>query len=163
MITVGIVGIAAAVATPTYQSWIARTEARQISSEFASHLTLGRMAAKNRNATLVATFTKAVDGRVSILFNGNAAGGPVILPISVTGGSMTVVNNLGPPPAVVVTDFVASPPGILGTISFSPQGLRVGGGVADQTVSFFSNQGTIFSVVVKPSGKVNWCAMAICP
>ena len=163
MVVVAIIGIATAVAAPTYQRWIARTEVRQISSEFASNLTLGRMAAMNRNAGLTATVTKAVDGRVSVGFGVNAVGGPVTLPISVGGGSMTVVTSLGPPPIVAVTDFASSPAGPLGTIVFSPQGLRVGGGVGDQTVAFFSNQGSTYSVVVKPSGRVNWCAMAVCP
>lgn len=165
MVAVAIVGIGSALAIPNYQGWIARSEVRQISSEIATNLVLGRMAARNRNAGLIATFTKAVDGRVSVGLTVNAVafGGPVTLPISVIGGSMTVVTSLGPPPTVVVTDFASSPAGTLGAISFSPQGLRVGGGVGDQTAMFLSNQGTTYSVVVKPSGKVSWCAMAICP
>jgi hypothetical protein len=121
------------------------------------------MVAKNRNTAMTATFLKAADGRYSATFGGGFA--PMSLPSNVTGGSMILVTALGPPPTTAVTDFAASVPGTLGTIQFNQQGLRVAGGIGNQTVTLQSADGTIYSVVVAPSGKINWCKnlMTTCP
>jgi type IV pilus assembly protein PilA len=163
MIAVGIVGIASAIAVPSYVQWNARYQLRQAASELHSNLVQARMAAKNTNTAVTATFTKAVNGTYSAAFGGTLA--PINLPNSVTGGSMILVTALGPPPTTVVTDFAASPPGPLGIITFSQQGLRVAGGVGNQTVTLTSVGGTTYSIVVAPSGKVNWCINSVttCP
>jgi prepilin-type N-terminal cleavage/methylation domain-containing protein len=166
MIAVAIVGIGSAIAVPSYIKWNARYQLRQAASELQSNLVQTRMVAKNRNTAMTATFIKAADGRYSATF-GNAGGtfAPVSFPPSVTGGSMILVTGLGPPPVMNITDFAASAPGTLGTIQFNQQGLRVAGGVLNQTVTLQSVDGTTFSVVVAPSGKVNWCknSMTTCP
>jgi len=163
MIAVAIVGIGSAIAVPSYLQWNARYQLRQAASELHSNLFQARMSAKNRNTAMTATFQKAADGSYSAIFGGGLA--PVSLPPSVTGGSMILVTGLGPPPTTTVTDFAASAPGTLGTIQFNQQGLRVAGGVGNQTVTLQSVDGTTFSVVVAPSGKVNWCknSMTTCP
>lgn len=161
MIAVAIVGLGVMLAIPAFQQWIAGYELKQITGEVASNLVLGKMVAKNRNTTVTATFTKAVDGRITIGFGDNTISAPVGLPVSVTGGSLIIVTNLGPPPVEAVTDFATAPAGTLGTIQFSSQGLKVGGGVGNQRVTFFA-QGKTYSITVTPSGKVNWCAMATC-
>jgi prepilin-type N-terminal cleavage/methylation domain-containing protein len=163
MIAVAIVGIGSAIAVPSYLQWNARYELRQAASELQSNLVQTRMVAKNRNTAMTATFIKAADGRYSATFGGGLAS--MSLPRSVTGGSMILVTALGPPPTTAVTDFAASAPGTLGTIQFTQQGLRVAGGVLNQTVTLQSGDGTTFSVVVAPSGKVNWCknSMTTCP
>jgi type IV pilus assembly protein PilA len=161
MIAVGIVGIASAIAVPSYLQWNARYQLRQVTSELQSNLLQARMAAKNTNTAMTASFLKAADGTYSATFGG--ALGPMSLPNSVTGGSLILVTALGPPPTTIVTDFAASGPGTLGTIMFSQQGLRVAGGIGNQTVTLTSVDGTTYSVVVAPSGKVNWCSKATCP
>lgn len=161
MIAVAIVSIGVMLAIPAFQQWIAGYELKQITGEVASNLLLGKMAAKNRNATVTATFTKAIDGKITIGFGDNSINPPIGLPASVTGGSLIIVTNLGPPPVEVVTDFATAPAGTLGTIQFSAQGLKMGGGVGNQRVTFFA-QGKTNSITVTPSGKVNWCAMATC-
>lgn len=161
MVVAAIMGIGYALALPMYQQWIARSELRDFTSQLASNLTLSRMVARNRNTPMTATFNKAADGKLSVGFTVTVS--PVIVPNSLAGGSMTVITSLGPPPVPSVTDFVSAAPGLLGTIMFNPQGVRVGGGVGNQTVSFLSTQGVTNSVVVTPAGKVNWCATATCP
>jgi type IV fimbrial biogenesis protein FimT len=161
MIVVAIVGIGSAIAVPSYLQWNARYQLRQATSELQSNLLQARMAAKNRNIAMTATFLKAADGTYSAAFGPTLA--PLSLPRTVTGGSMILVTSLGPPPTTTVTDFVASAPGTVGTIQFSQQGLRVAGGVGNQTVTLQSVDGTTYSVVVAPSGKINWCSKATCP
>jgi prepilin-type N-terminal cleavage/methylation domain-containing protein len=163
MIVVAILGIGSAIAVPSYIQWNARAQLRQAASELQSNLVQARMVAKNRNTAMTATFLKAADGRYSATFGGGFA--PMSLPSNVTGGSMILVTALGPPPTTAVTDFAASVPGTLGTIQFNQQGLRVAGGIGNQTVTLQSADGTIYSVVVAPSGKINWCKnlMTTCP
>ena len=163
MIVVAILGIGSAIAVPSYIQWIARSQLRQAASELQSNLLQARMAAKNRNTPMVATFIKAADGTYNATFGGGFA--PIRFPSSVTGGSMILVTGLGPPPTTAVTDFAASGPGTVGTIQFSQQGLRVAGGIGNQAVTLQSVDGTTYSVVVAPSGKVNWCKnlMTTCP
>lgn len=161
MIVVAIIGVISAIAVPSYVQWNARYQLRQATSELQTNLLLARMSARNRNTAMTATLIKAADGTYSATFGGTLA--PITFPKSVTGGSMILVTGLGPPPTTNVTDFAASSPGILGTIMFSQQGVRVAGGVGTQTVTLQSAQGVTYSVAVAPSGKVNWCTMASCP
>ena len=161
MIVVAIIGVVSAIAVPSYVQWNARYQLRQAASDLQTNLLLARMSAKNRNTAMTATLIKAADGTYSATFGGTLA--PITFPKSVTGGSMILVTGLGPPPTTNVTDFAASSPGILGTIMFSQQGVRVAGGVGTQTVTLQSAQGVTYSVAVAPSGKVNWCTMASCP
>jgi prepilin-type N-terminal cleavage/methylation domain-containing protein len=163
MIAVAILGIGSAIAVPSYIQWNARYQLRQATSELQSNLVQARMVAKNRNTAMAAAFIKAADGSYSVIFGGGLA--PMTLPRSVTGGSMILVTALGPPPTTAVTDFALSAPGDLGAIQFNQQGLRVAGGIGNQAVTLQSVDGTTFSVVVAPSGKVNWCknSMITCP
>ena len=161
MIVVAIIGVVSAIAVPSYVQWNARYQLRQATSELQTNLLLARMSARNRNTPVTATFIKAADGSYSYNFGVGLA--PTDLPRSVTGGSMIQVTSLGPPQTTSTTDFAASSPGILGTILFSQQGVRVAGGVGTQTVTLQSSQGVTYSVAVAPSGKVNWCTMASCP
>jgi type IV pilus assembly protein PilA len=163
MIVVAILGIGSAIAVPSYIQWNARTQLRQAASELQSNLVQARMVAKNRNIAMTATFMKAANGTYNATFGGGFA--PVFFPSSVTGGSMILVTGLGPPPVTAVTDFAASAPGTLGTIQFNQQGLRVAGGIGNQAVTLQSVDGTTYSVVVAPSGKINWCknSMTTCP
>jgi|CXWL01.1.fsa_nt_gi prepilin-type N-terminal cleavage/methylation domain-containing protein len=153
MVVVAIVGIGSAIGIPSYLQWNERYQLRQVTSELRSNLLQARMAAKNRNITVAASIVKAVDNTLTLGFGGVLA--PMTLPSVVGGGNMTVVAGLGPPPVTVATDFVASAPGILGTITFNQQGLRVAGGLGAQTVTLISPNGTVYTVSVSPSGKIN--------
>ncbi len=86
------------------------------------------------NRNLAVTATLAlVSGRVNVDFGGALA--PIVLPQAVVA-------------------FTGGP-----TIQFNQQGLSA----ANVPLTLVSGQGTIYSVVVAPSGKVNWCAYATCP
>ena len=100
----------------------------------AGSLNLARMAAMNRNLAVTATLV-LVSGRVNVDFGGALA--PIVLPQAVVG-------------------FTGGP-----TIQFTQPGLS--GAAANVPVALTSQQGTTYSVVVTPAGKVNWCAHATCP
>lgn len=134
MIAVAIVGILAMVAVPNYLQWNARYQLKQATTELAGSLNLARMAAMNRNLAVTATVA-LVSGRVNVDFGGALA--PIVLPQAVVG-------------------FTGGP-----TIQFTQQGLS--GAAANVPVTLTSQQGTTYSVVVTPAGKVNWCAHATCP
>ncbi len=134
MIAVSIVGILAMVAVPNYLQWNARYQLKQATTELAGSLSLARMAAMNRNLAITATLA-LVSGKVNIDFGGALA--PVLLPQSIIA-------------------FTGGP-----TIQFTQQGLS--GAAANQTLTLVSQQGTAYSVIVTPAGKVNWCAKVTCP
>ena len=134
MIGVAIVGILAMVAIPNYSQWNARYQLKQGTTELAGSLNLARMAAMNRNLAVTATLA-LVSGKVNVDFGGALA--PILLPQSIIA-------------------FTGGP-----TIQFTQQGLS--GTPATQTVTLVSQQGTTYSVVVTPAGKVNWCAKTTCP
>ncbi len=134
MIAVAIVGILAMVAIPNYTQWNARYQLKQGTTELAGSLNLARMAAMNRNLAVTVTLA-LVSGKVNVDFGGALA--PILLPQSIIA-------------------FTGGP-----TIQFTQQGLS--GTAASQTVTLVSQQGTTYSVVVTPAGKVNWCAKTTCP
>lgn len=134
MIAVAIVGILAMVAVPNYMQWNARYQLKQATTELAGSLNLARMAAMNRNLAVTVTLA-LVSGKVNVDFGGALA--PVVLP-------QTIVAFTGGP-----------------TVQFTQQGLS--GSAANQTLALVSQQGTTYSVVVTPGGKVNWCAHSTCP
>ncbi len=134
MIAVAIVGILAMVAVPNYLQWNARYQLKQGTTELAGSLSLARMAAMNRNLAVTVTLA-LVSGRVNVDFGGALA--PLVLP-------QTIVAFTGGP-----------------TIQFTRQGLS--GAAANVPLTLVSQQGTVYSLVVTPSGKVNWCAQATCP
>lgn len=134
MIAVSIVGILAMVAVPSYLQWNSRYQLKQGTTELAGSLNLARMAAMNRNLAVTATLG-LVSGKVSVDFGGALA--PILLP-------QTIVAFTGGP-----------------TIQFTQQGLS--GSAANQTLTLVSQQGTTYSVIVTPAGKVNWCAKITCP
>ena len=153
-----IIGIMSMIAMPAYLKWSSRYQLRQTTTEVAGSFQLARMAARSRNSTVTATFVKAADGSVNLDFGGVLRA--ITLPTGIVDGSLVVTN---PGPAVITTQFKPAGVGTLGTIQFSQLGLRVGGGIANQLVTLVSTQGLTFSIVVTPSGKVNWCANASCP
>lgn len=134
MIAVAIVGILAMVAIPNYLQWNARYQLKQATTELAGSLNLARMAAMNRNLAVTVTLA-LVSGKVNVDFGGALT--PVVLP-------QTVVAFTGGP-----------------TVQFTQQGLS--GSAANVPLTLVSQQGMIYSVLVTPSGKVNWCAHATCP
>ena len=153
-----IIGIMSMIAMPAYVKWSSRYQLRQATTEVAGSFQLARMAARSRNSLVTATFIKAADGSISLDFGGVLRA--ITLPTGIVDGSLVVTN---PGPAVITTQFKPAGIGTLGTIQFSQLGLRVGGGIANQLVTLVSTQGLTFSIVVTPSGKVNWCATASCP
>lgn len=161
MIVVAIVALGTALIVPAFAGWISRYQLNQASSEVAASLNLARMAAKNRNAPVTATIVKAADGSFSMTFGAGLS--PVTIPPVITGGSMTTVTALGPPPTTASVDFGAAAPGNVATIGFSNQGVRNGGGLGNQTIALQSAQGLIYSVAIGVSGKVMWCAKSTCP
>lgn len=134
MIAVAIVGILVIVAIPNYMQWNARYQLKQGTTELAGSLNLARMAAMNRNLAVTVTLA-LVSGKVNVDFGGALA--PILLPQSIIA-------------------FTGGP-----TIQFTQQGLS--GAAANQTVTLVSQQGTTYSVIVTPAGKVNWCAKITCP
>ena len=77
--------------------------------------------------------------------------------LALVSGRVNVGGALAPivlPQAVVA--FTGGP-----TIQFTQQGLS--GAAVNVPVTLTSQQGTTYSVVVTPAGKVNWCTHATCP
>ncbi|NOS80545.1 MAG: prepilin-type N-terminal cleavage/methylation domain-containing protein [Nitrospira sp.] len=145
MVVVAIVGIGSAIGIPSYLQWNERYQLRQVTSELRSNLLQARMAAKNRNIIVNAAIVKAADNTLTLGFGGALA--PMTIPSVVAGGNVMVGG--------VATDFVISGPGVLGTIGFNQQGLRVAPGLGAQTVTLISPNGTAYTVSVSPSGKIN--------
>lgn len=134
MIVVVISALGFFLATPSYQQWSARSDLKQGISELHGALNLSRMMAMNQNTTVTVTLA-TVMGRVQ--YSNNAG----ILP--------TTLGNR-------VTAFAGGP------VAFNSMGLRQGGGAGNQVITLTNSQGLVYSVVVTPGGKVNWCPTAVC-
>ena len=130
-----VISILTMIAMPAYQQWNARYQLRQATEEVAGNLKLARMAAMSRGNNVVVTLAM-VGGKA------NLSTGGVFPPITLSEG----VTGLTPT-----------------TVAFSQLGLRVGGGGGNQLIQLNSQSGTVYSVLVTPSGKINWCKTANCP
>lgn len=129
-----VISILTMVAMPAYQQWNTRYQLRQATEEVAGNLKLARMAAMSRGTNVIVTLA-LVGGK------GNLSTGGVFPPITLSEG---------------VVGLTAT------TVGFSQLGLRTGGGGGNQLIQLTSSNGTIYSVVVTPSGKINWCRNAGC-
>ena len=138
MVVVAIIGIGAAIAVPEFVQWNARTQLRQATSEIASQLTMARMAAMNRN--------RAVDITIQ------ATSGVVNVSAVVSGGSRTVI------PATSFMHSVRSVTGGPVTVSFSSLGVKTSAGTGTQTFGVCDAKNVQYSVIIIPSGRVNWSA-----
>lgn len=130
-----VITILSMIAMPAYLQWNARYQLRQATEEVAGNLKLVRMAAMSRGANVGMTLA-LIAGKV------NLSTGGVFPPITLSEG------------VVGVTPV---------TVNFSQLGLRAGGGAGNQLIQLTSTKGTVYSVVITPSGKINWCRNASCP
>ncbi len=134
MIVCVIIAIVTMMAVPTFMQWNSRYQLRQATTELAGNLNLARMTAMTRNIAMNVQVA-LVAGRVQLNFGG------VFPPVTL---ARSVVNFTGGP-----------------NVQFTQQGFS--GSAANQTLALVSDQGLTYSVVVTPSGKVNWCAKSTCP
>lgn len=146
MIVVAIIGISSAIAVPAYLQWNARYVLHQAIVDVASNLTMARMSAKNRNIAVVSTLT--LTGSTVTMITTNVPGTVIIIPTYTFPAAITDVRDAA----------TANPV----TIAFTPRGIQ-GPGTSPLPVRIMNNAGLAYSVVVTPSGKVNWCAKATCP
>ena len=140
MIVVAIIGIASALAIPSYTQWKSDHDLREAVSEFSSDLNLARVVAMNRNRQAMVTIQVAASGLtvISSIANG--------IPIFNTQTLNTSVALVGGGPTIVW---------------FSSMGLSKA--TVNQVIQIVNARGLVYSVSVMPSGKVTWCAKSTCP
>jgi Tfp pilus assembly protein FimT len=147
MIAVGIIAIAAAIATPGYLRWLSKSQLRQAATEIATQMTLARMSGMNQNRSVDVT-------------------------VQNTGGQIHIsaVTSSGSTPGTLVIKDKAFTSGVLSvlvspvTVSFSSLGLRTSGGTGLQTIGVCDRYKRQYAVTIIPSGKVNWSENATsCP
>lgn len=130
-----IVGITTMIAIPSFTQWKARYQMKQAATELAGNMNLARAAAMSRGTGITVT-TAVTSGRATVTFGG------VFPPLTLNEGVANITTA---------------------SIGFNMFGLRAGGGTANALITLTPQQGSPYSVVVTPSGKVDWCAMATCP
>ena len=135
MIVGAIIGILAGIAVPSIGQWMARYQMKQAATELAGNLNLARAAAMSRGTGMTVT-TAMTNGRATLTFGGIYP--PVIL------------NQR-------ITNITAA------TFGFNTFGLRSGSGATNTLIALSQMQGTAYSVMVTPAGRVDWCAKATCP
>ena len=140
MVTVAILTIAASLAIPEFIRWNAQSQLREATSEIATQLVLARMFAMNRNRAVDVTVQTA-----SGVLHVSAA-------TSVTPPATGVVVIKDKTFPIQVPSMVGSPV----TVSFSSMGLRTSGGTGTQSIGVCDVYKRQYSVLVAPSGKVNW-------
>ena len=139
MIVVAIIGVASALAIPSYVEWKAQHDLREAVSEFSSDLNLARVVAMNRNRQATVTI-QSVGGLINV--SGIAGGTPIF-------------------PTQALHQNVTGLPGGTTNVLFSSMGLSAA--AAPQVIQIANTRGVIYSVSVMPSGKVTWCANSTCP
>jgi Tfp pilus assembly protein FimT len=142
MIVIGIVGLTSVLAVPSYIDWHAKSQLRQATTEIQNQLSLARISAMSRNS--VVSVSLLLSGGTVQVSAGDASGASVIRATQMMGA----VTGLSPAPT---------------TVSFSPLGIRSGGGAGNQQITITNNRGLSYSVRVTPRGKVSWCPAATCP
>lgn len=135
MVVGAILGVTATIAVPSISQWMARYQMKQATTELAGSLNLARAAAMSRGAGITVT-TAMTNGRATVAFGG-------IYPPVTLNQSITNITTA--------------------TVGFNTFGLRAGGGATNTLIALSQTQGTPYSVVVTPAGRVNWCATATCP
>ena len=135
MIVVGILGITATIAVPSLSQWMANYQMKQAATELAGNLSLARAAAMSRGAGITVT-TAMTNGRATLAFGG------IFPPVT--------LNQR-------ITNITAA------TFGFNTFGLRAGSSGTNTLIALSQTQGTDYSVMVTPAGKVDWCAKATCP
>ncbi len=141
MIVVGIISIVSMLGLPNYISWNARHQLRQASTEIQNQLSFARVSAMSRNA-VVSVSVSASSGHV-VLSATDSSGAAVVQPVALPGS----VTGVSPEPAGV---------------SFSPLGIRSGGGTGNQLIVISNRHGLSYSVLVTPRGTVRWCPASTC-
>jgi type IV fimbrial biogenesis protein FimT len=139
MIVVAIIGIASALAIPSYTQWKADHDLREAVSEFSSDLNLARVVAMNRNRQATVTI-QLTGGLINV--SGTAAGAPIFS-------------------AQILNQSVTGLPGGTTNVAFSSMGLSKA--AANQVIQIVNARGLVYSVSVMPSGKVTWCPNSTCP
>lgn len=142
MIVVAIIGIAAALAGPSYTDWMARYQLRQAVVEMTNQLMFARMGAMNRNST-VTVAVATTPGHVTV--SCTDATGAIVTSNDQALPHVTGLNPVNP------------------SIIFTSLGLRSGGGATDQVVQVMNDRGVTYSFRVTPGGKASWCANSTCP
>lgn len=140
MIVCAIIGIASALAIPSYVEWKAQHDLREAVSEFSSNLSLARVVAMNRNRQATVTIQVLGSGHIGV---DATAGGTPIFSTQTMSGSVTGL------------------PGGPTNVVFSSMGLSTA--AANQVIPIVNAKGLVYSVSVMPSGKVTWCAKSTCP
>ena len=144
MIVVAIIGIASALAIPSYVEWKAQHDLREAVSEFSSDLNLARVVAMNRNRQTTVTI-QSVGGLINVS--------------GVTGVVPAPLLNIFPP--WTLNQSVTGLPGGTANVLFSSMGLSPA--AANQVIQIVNTRGLVYSVSVMPSGKVTWCVTSTCP
>jgi prepilin-type N-terminal cleavage/methylation domain-containing protein len=139
MIVCAIIGIASALAIPSYTQWKADHDLREAVSEFSSDLNLARVVAMNRNRQATVTI-QLTGGLINV--SGIAAGAPIFS-------------------AQILNQSVTGLPGGTTNVAFSSMGLSKA--AANQVIQIVNARGLVYSVSVMPSGKVTWCPTSTCP
>jgi type IV fimbrial biogenesis protein FimT len=154
MIVVAIIGIASALAAPSYTAWIARYQLREGISEMQHQLVLARMMAVSRNVPV--TVTMGLSNGSLQLTTANAATGTVISASQGMSVPQVVMLNVGPSPAWTTVATA--------TVSFNSMGMRIGGpGPAlNQELALVNSKGVQYALKVTPRGIANWCPDQVC-
>jgi len=154
MIVVAIIGIASALAAPSYNAWIARYQLREGISEMQHQLVLARMMAVSRNVPV--TVTMGLSNGFLQLTTANAATGTVISASQGMSVPQVVMLNVGPSPAWTTVATAA--------VSFNSMGMRIGGpGPAlNQELALVNSKGVQYALKVTPRGIANWCPDQVC-
>jgi Tfp pilus assembly protein FimT len=136
-------------AVPSYTRWSGQSVLKKEMTVLSQNLNLARMAAMSRNTTVTVTLdnnvTDPVDGqaKVTVTFS------PAVVEPQRMGGRVTTLTNTTPPTGTVPM-----------TIRFSSLGVQLG---ANQSFTLTNSDGTVYSAVVTPAGKVTWCPKSTCP
>jgi len=157
MVVLGIITTAVVLAIPNYLQWNRTYQLRQMTTNLQSSLSLARMTAMNRNATVTASL-----GTIACPPN-TVYCGQYGVSFSATSGGVTTFGVL--PPVIIQGSGVTAtltPAVVPAQIQFNSLGLRAGGPAGPQQIAITNADALTYSVVVTPAGKVRWCPASVC-
>jgi type IV fimbrial biogenesis protein FimT len=145
MMVVAIIGVTAAIAVPNYLQWNRTYQLRQATTDLHASLTLARMAAMNRNATITMTLgTIMCPPETGYCGLNGASFGGAIVPVTFQDRGVTTTFTSGT------------------SVQLNSLGLRVGGPGGNQIIRLTNTDNVTYSIVITPGGKVRWCPANTC-
>lgn len=159
-IVMAVIALASTLAVLSYRESLPTSRLRQATTELYSAIALAKVSAMSQNSTM----TVQLSGASSAISGTDVTvTGTAIVPVRISISSSAGVVLMSQPLTTELEQVTVSPGAgvpVVPRVQFNSYGLHVGNNT--QLITLRNTKGKIFSIIVSPSGKANWCLAATC-